>query len=208
MPAALSSCADAARANPALADVLDAALPQTQCRRCGFADCRGYAEAIAAGEADIDRCPPGGAEGIARLAQLTGLPARPLDPACGQERPRAVAAIDEAGCIGCTLCIKACPVDCIVGAPSLMHSVIEADCNGCELCLSACPVDCIAMRPASGARTGWAAWSAAQAQRSRARYLAHRERVERDRREHDARMAARIAARMAAPGTGTGGARR
>ncbi len=128
-----------------LAQALDAALPQTQCTRCGYADCRAYAEAMAGGAADINRCPPGGAQGIVRLAALTGRPATPLDAACGQEGPRALAVIDEGWCIGCTLCIKACPVDCIVGAAKQMHTVIDDLCTGCELCVPVCPVDCIAM---------------------------------------------------------------
>ncbi|MDP3084513.1 MAG: RnfABCDGE type electron transport complex subunit B, partial [Rubrivivax sp.] len=128
-----------------LSAALDAALPQTQCTRCGYPDCRGYAQAIASGEAAINRCPPGGAEGIARLATISGQPPLPLDPSCGAEGARALAVIDEAWCIGCTLCIKACPVDCIVGASKLMHTVIDDLCTGCELCVPACPVDCIAM---------------------------------------------------------------
>lgn len=159
-----------------LADAIDAALPQTQCTRCGYPDCRGYAEAIAGGAADIDRCPPGGAEGVRRLAALTGRPVRPLDPACGVEAPRRAAVIDEAWCIGCTLCLQACPVDCIVGGPKSMHTVIGPACTGCELCLPACPVDCIALVPASGSASGWSAWSAAQAEQARARYAGHRTR--------------------------------
>lgn len=153
-----------------LAARLDAALPQTQCTRCGYPDCRSYAQAIAEGQADIHQCPPGGAEGIARLAALTGRPARPLDPDCGLEGPRSVAVIDEDWCIGCTLCLDACPTDAIVGASKRMHQVIEAHCTGCELCLPVCPVDCIALENASGERTGWAAWSAAQANAAQQRY--------------------------------------
>ncbi len=179
---------------PALArqiDRLDAALPQTQCTRCGYPDCRGYAVAIASGQADIDRCPPGGAEGIARLADLTGRSQRPLDPACGQEGPRRLAVIDEDWCIGCTLCIDACPVDCIVGASKAMHTVIEAECTGCELCIAVCPVDCIALVDATPGRSGWQAWSPEQARSSRERYRWHRERTERDRLEREQRLAAR-----------------
>ncbi len=55
----------------------------------------------------------------------------------------ALAVIDEQRCIGCTLCIQACPVDAIVGAAKLMHTVITAACTGCELCVPPCPVDCI-----------------------------------------------------------------
>ena len=131
-------------ASGTLVETLLDALPQTQCTRCGYADCRGYAEAIAGGEAEINRCPPGGAEGVARLARLSGRPVVPLDPACGSEGPRRLALIDEAACIGCALCLKACPVDAIVGAAKRMHTVIDELCTGCELCVPACPVDCIA----------------------------------------------------------------
>ena len=180
-----------------LVDAIDEVLPQTQCTRCGYPDCRRYAEAIAAGEAAINRCPPGGAEGIARLAAVTGQAALPLDPAHGTEGPRAVAVIDEAWCIGCTLCIKACPVDCIVGASKVMHTVIEAQCTGCELCVPACPVDCIAMNVVTPGATGWDAWSAGQADAARERYRFHVARVERDRRENDERLAAKAAAKLA-----------
>ncbi len=181
----------------ALAAALDAALPQTQCTRCGYPDCRAYAQAMAAGEADINRCPPGGAEGVQRLAALVGRPPPPLDSTRGREGPRALAVIDEAWCIGCTLCIKACPVDCIVGASKRMHTVIDAQCTGCELCVPACPVDCIAMVPVTGERTGWQAWSPAQAEEARERYAFHRWRIERDRRENDERLAAKAAAKLA-----------
>jgi electron transport complex protein RnfB len=179
-----------------LADRVDAQLPQTQCTRCGFADCRAYADAIASSEADIDRCPPGGAAGIARLAAVTGRAPVPLNSRYGVEGPLRVARIDEQWCIGCTLCIKACPVDCIVGTRKQMHSVIEPLCTGCELCLPACPVDCIVLVNASGDRTGWAAWSPEQADRSRARYHARCDRLERDRREHDERLLAKARAKL------------
>ena len=178
-------------------EALDGALPQTQCTRCGYADCRAYAQAMAQGEAAINRCPPGGAEGIVRLSQITNLPVQALDPACGHEGPRALAVIDEAWCIGCTLCIKACPVDCIVGASKRMHTVIDEQCTGCKLCVPACPVDCIAMLPITDPHTGWQAWSPALAEASRERYDFHRLRTERDRRENDERLAARAAARLA-----------
>jgi electron transport complex protein RnfB len=181
----------------ALADRLDAALPQTQCTRCGYPDCRRYAEAIATGEAAINQCPPGGAEGIERLAAVTGRAVMALNPANGHEGPRKLAIIDEAWCIGCTLCIKACPVDCIVGAPKLMHTVIEPLCTGCELCIPVCPVDCISLEDATPAQSGWAAWSAPQADEARARYAARTARLEREERENDQRLAAKASAKLA-----------
>lgn len=180
-----------------LAERIDAALPQTQCTRCGYPDCRRYAEAVAAGEAEINQCPPGGAEGVARLAAITGRPALPLDPDKGVEATRGVAVIDEAWCIGCTLCIKACPVDCIVGAAKKMHTVIEAECTGCELCLPACPVDCIAMAPVTGESSGWSAWSSAQAAQARERYAFRQRRLAREKRENDERLAAKAAHKLA-----------
>ena len=165
-----------------------AALPQTQCQRCGYPDCAAYAQAIADGQAAIIQCPPGGAEGVQRLAALTGQPALPLNPEHGAEGPRHVAWIDEAWCIGCTLCIKACPVDCIVGGNKRMHTVIEAQCTGCELCIPACPVDCIALENVTGTRTGWAAWSAADADSARERYEFTSCRRKRDEAEHTKRL--------------------
>ena len=160
-----------------IAAQIDAALPQTQCTRCGYPDCAAYAQAIAYDAAPINQCPPGGAQGVARLAAITGRPALPLSAVHGLESPRAVAVIDEAWCIGCTLCIKACPTDAIVGSNKMMHTVIEPYCTGCELCIPVCPVDCIALENVSGAATGWAAWPIAQAQQARQRYAAHRERI-------------------------------
>ncbi|HEY3520932.1 MAG TPA: electron transport complex subunit RsxB [Rhodanobacteraceae bacterium] len=132
----------------ALIDSIDALLPQTQCARCGYPACRPYAEAIARGEAPINRCPPGGDAGIRALAALTGQPMQALDPGCGEEMPARVAIIDEDICIGCTKCIQACPVDAIVGATKMMHTIIPQRCTGCELCIPPCPVDCIALVPA------------------------------------------------------------
>jgi electron transport complex protein RnfB len=126
-------------------DQIDAVLPQTQCGQCGYPGCRPYAEAIAADEADINQCPPGGEAGIRALADLLGREPKPLNPENGEEKPRTVAVIDEQACIGCTLCIQACPVDAIVGAAKLMHTVIADECTGCDLCLPPCPVDCIEM---------------------------------------------------------------
>ena len=158
---------------PSLADRIDSALPQTQCRRCGYADCRAYAVAISLNEADVNRCPPGGQEGVRRLAAITGRAAIPLDPNCGLEGPLMRARIDESACIGCALCLKACPVDSILGAPKRMHTVMTTECTGCALCIPVCPVDCITLRAENAATTGWDAWSAAQAQAAQARYRAH-----------------------------------
>ena len=180
-----------------MAAQLDAALPQTQCTRCGYPDCHAYAQAIAHEGVAINRCPPGGAEGINRLAALSRRAPQPLDAERGHEGPRALAVIDEAWCIGCTLCIKACPVDCIVGAPKLMHTVIDALCTGCELCVPVCPVDCIAMTPVTAPLTGWQAWSAPQADEARARYGFHRLRVERDQRDNEERLVAKAQAKLA-----------
>jgi Na+-translocating ferredoxin:NAD+ oxidoreductase subunit B len=167
---------------------LHAALPQTQCTRCGYPDCAAYAQAIADGEAQINQCPPGGAEGIARLAHITGRPVLPLNPDNGVEAPRTVAVIDENWCIGCTLCLDACPTDAILGGNKRMHTVIERYCTGCELCVPVCPVDCIALENASGERTGWNAWSEAEAQQALARYEARKARKEREEVEHAERM--------------------
>ena len=164
-----------------LARRLDALLPQTQCTKCGFDGCRPYAEAIASGDAGINQCPPGGDEGVARLARLLGREAVPLNPANGAYRPPQVAVIDEAECIGCTKCIQACPVDAIVGASRLMHTVIASWCTGCELCIPPCPVDCIALVPTPD-------WPPADL--SRERHERRARRLERDTAERDARLAA------------------
>ena len=136
-------------------DRIDAILPQTQCGQCNYPGCRPYAKAIAAGEAPINQCPPGGEAGIRALADLLGVEPLPLNPEFGEEKARTVAVIDEAACIGCTLCIQACPVDAILGAPKLMHTVIEAECTGCDLCLPPCPVDCITMVPRPATTIAW-----------------------------------------------------
>jgi electron transport complex protein RnfB len=133
--------------SPYVVDEIDALLPQTQCTKCGYAGCRPYAEAIERGEAGIDQCPPGGAQGIVKLATLLQRPVQPLNPRYGVEQPRAAALIREDLCIGCTLCIQACPVDAIVGAAKQMHTILLAVCTGCELCLPPCPVDCIDILP-------------------------------------------------------------
>jgi len=177
-----------AAASPPLALRIDRLLPQTQCTRCGYPACRPYADAIAAGAADINRCPPGGDATIAALAALTGRRVVALDPACGEEAPLRVARIDEAACIGCTLCIAACPVDAIVGARLRMHTVLASQCTGCALCLPPCPVDCIEMAPAGRA------WTRDDADEARARFESRTARVARKE-----RLAERTAAAAATP---------
>ena len=160
-----------------LSDRLLAALPQTQCTRCGYPDCAQYAKAIAQGDAEINQCPPGGQAGIERLAAITGRPIVSLNPANGLEAPRQVAWIDESWCIGCTLCLPVCPTDAIFGSNKHMHTVIEEHCTGCGLCLPVCPVDCIEMENITGDFTGWQAWSEKEADHARDRYAAHRSRL-------------------------------
>jgi len=172
----------------ALVEQIDALLPQTQCTKCGYPACRPYAEAIARGEAEINQCPPGGDDGVRKLAALLDRKYQPLNPRNGVEQTHRVAIIDEARCIGCTLCIQACPVDAIVGAPKLMHTVVTELCSGCDLCLPPCPVDCIAMVPATGAD---ALWDQARADAARERFELRGARLERERRERAERMAAR-----------------
>jgi electron transport complex protein RnfB len=171
-----------------LAERIDALLPQTQCTKCGYPACRPYAEAIAGGEAEINQCPPGGDATIRGLAGLLGREVRPLNPRNGTEQPRRVAIIDEARCIGCTLCIQACPVDAIVGAAKLMHTVVTELCTGCDLCVLPCPVDCIDMVPATGAD---ATWDRARADAARERFEQRGARLEREQRERAERLAAR-----------------
>jgi electron transport complex protein RnfB len=201
---------------PSLADRIDAALPQTQCTRCGFAACRPYAAALAAGTSDINRCPPGGERVIKVLAALTGRAAKPLDPECGAQAPLLVAVIDEAACIGCTLCIQACPVDAILGAQKRMHTVLPSLCSGCELCVAPCPVDCISLQAAG--RT----WTDADADLARTRFAGRAARLGRhecvarrsvpacagahsptDRERRQAAVAAALARARARRGTGT-----
>jgi electron transport complex protein RnfB len=166
-------------------EAIDALLPQTQCRQCGYPGCRPYAIAIAAGRAGINQCPPGGEETINALAQLLDIPVEPLDPAFGVAKPPLVALIDEMTCIGCTLCIQACPVDAIAGAPRLMHTVIAAECTGCALCIAPCPVDCIAM-----VTTAHVISRQERAAHARGRYLARCSRLQRDKTEREAKLAA------------------
>jgi electron transport complex protein RnfB len=160
-----------------LSERIDALLPQTQCTRCGYDGCRPYAEALSRGEADINRCPPGGEATVAALAALTERPAKPLDHAVGPHRPLELAVVDEARCIGCTLCIEACPVDAIIGAPKRMHVVLRALCSGCGLCVAPCPVDCIEMVDAGRAWGAEDANAARERHRARAIRLARGERV-------------------------------
>ncbi|MBX3679776.1 electron transport complex subunit RsxB [Cognatazoarcus halotolerans] len=138
-----------------LVEKIDSILPQTQCGQCGFPGCRPYADAIAQGEADINQCPPGGDEGVRKLADLLGREYKPLNEEHGVEKPKSVAFIDEQTCIGCTLCIQACPVDAIVGAAKQMHTIVASECTGCELCLAPCPVDCISMEPIAETVENW-----------------------------------------------------
>ena len=184
-------------AQEALTAKVLAVLPQTQCTRCGYPDCAAYAQAIAQGDAPINQCPPGGAEGVQRLAALTGHPVQALNPVFGTEGPRHVVWIDEAWCIGCTLCVKACPVDCIVGGNKRMHTVIEEQCTGCELCLPVCPVDCMALENVTGERTGWQAWSTDQAGDARRRYEMTSSRRLRSEREQSERLEAKAKDKLA-----------
>ena len=176
---------------------LNNALPQTQCTRCGYPDCASYAQAMAEGQAPINQCPPGGQAGIERLAAISGQLVLPLNSEHGIEGPRHVAIIDEAWCIGCTLCIKACPTDAILGANKLMHTVIEPWCTGCELCIPVCPVDCIALENVTGTNTGWAAWSAEQADTARGRYTSRQQRLVREEAEHQKQLQAKAEHKLA-----------
>lgn len=186
--------------NEGLARQINDALPQTQCTRCGYPDCQAYAQAIAQEGVPINQCPPGGAEGIRRLARITGQPLLPLNPTHGTEGPRVVVWIDETWCIGCTLCIKACPVDAITGSNKRMHTVIERVCTGCELCLPVCPVDCMHTYPAPASHetlpTGWDAWSPSQALEARKRYEFRSTRLMREEREHQKSLEAKAAMKL------------
>jgi electron transport complex protein RnfB len=189
-----------------LADRLEDILPQTQCTKCSYPDCRAYAQAMATGEALPNRCPPGGVEGILRLSAIL-TPIFPqdafelhpsIDLECGIERPRPVAFIDPKTCIGCTLCIQACPVDAIVGASKQMHVVLSDWCTGCDLCIPPCPVDCITMQDVTDQKTGWDAWSAELADAARTRYATRNVRLDREQRDNDERLAKKAAAKLVA----------
>lgn len=182
-------------ASKPLTDRIDAVLPQTQCGQCGYLGCRPYAEALAAGKADINQCPPGGDKGIRVLARLLNQVPKPLDISRGRYKPRAQAVIDESTCIGCTLCIQSCPVDAIVGAAKRMHTVIAAECTGCELCLPPCPVNCIEMVPVAVDTWHWPYLESPQKQIrrraniARSRFEARQRRLEKERLVHEARLA-------------------
>ena len=158
---------------------IDALLPQTQCTKCGYPSCLDYARGIAEGASDINRCPPGGMHSINALADLLGTPPQPLDPSCGQSDGWIYARITEAQCIGCTLCIAACPVDAIVGSGKLMHTIIQTECTGCELCLPPCPVDCITLAPCApfDGPSPWPDLAPEKAERARVRIANRKERL-------------------------------
>jgi electron transport complex protein RnfB len=195
-----------------LCNQLDDVLPQTQCTKCGYPDCRSYAAAMADEGALPNRCPPGGAEGIKRLSSILMRSGRQLpphlqlEPECGIERPRPVALIDPKTCIGCTLCIQACPVDAIVGASKQMHVVLTEWCTGCDLCVPPCPVDCISMVSVTESQTGWDAWTAEQADLSRARYHRREDRLEREERDNNLRLSKKAEAKLKALNEAVGGA--
>lgn len=194
----MSVTAGTSAACASLADRIENVLPQTQCTKCGYAACRPYAEAIAVGAANYNQCPPGGQDGIARIAAVLRKPVIFLNVEHGRERERPVARIDETRCIGCTLCIQACPVDAILGAAKQMHVILPDLCTGCDLCVPACPVDCIDMLPVTVGRTGWDAWSQPAADGARDRHDFRSARLLRERQENDARLAAKAAAKLAA----------
>ncbi|MBV6271395.1 electron transport complex subunit RsxB [Alcaligenaceae bacterium CGII-47] len=177
-----------------LTDSIDALLPQTQCTQCGYDGCRPYAQALASGQAAINRCPPGGKPVIRALAELLNTPVLDLDPSCGIHQPFKIALIDEEHCIGCTLCIQACPVDAIIGANQLMHTVLTDQCTGCERCVAPCPVDCITMVP-----TG-RDWTLEDAQRGRTHFNQRNTRLQR-RHEETAGPVARTLANKPAVST-------
>ena len=172
-----------------LFDRLFAALPQTQCTKCGYPDCKAYATAMANAEALHNQCPPGGQEGVLRLAKILSKESLTLNPANGDERPRPLAVIESKACIGCTLCIQACPVDAIVGASKQMHVVLKDWCTGCDLCIPPCPVDCITMISVTGDKTGWDAWTKDQANLAKDRYETRQKRLDREELDNTKRLA-------------------
>ena len=197
---------------------IDAILPQTQCRQCGFPGCEPYATAMAEGRAGINQCPPGGEQGIRKLAELLGVSPVPLNTTHGMTKPKAVAVIDEQVCIGCTLCILACPVDAIVGAAKQMHTVLAAECTGCELCIAPCPMDCISMMPPKQPVSSAGVESYASindlamhedekrkvADHARARYRFRLQRLEREKQEQEERLAQKAGVGRSVSGFSTG----
>ncbi|GBE48288.1 electron transport complex protein rnfB [bacterium BMS3Bbin12] len=179
-----------------LAECIDDRLPQTQCRRCGYPACRPYADAVARGEAEFNRCAPGGERTLRALARLLGRTPRPRAPEVGRAPPGRVALIDESACIGCALCLQACPVDAILGAPRHLHTVLRHECTGCELCLPPCPVDCIVLVPERHPR---AHDERRAAHRARERYRRHCERLAREQAERTARRVERAGAASTSP---------
>ena len=186
-----------------LAEQINQILPQTQCTRCGYPACKAYAEAIAAGEADINRCPPGGSHGIEALAKLSGRSVKALDPNCGEEQSLRFASILEDDCIGCTKCILACPVDAILGGPQRLHVVITERCTGCELCLPPCPVDCITMQPWQVEKV----WSKADADAARRRFENRSLRLQRRQQEGLRHQLEKAASKLASDAASTPRAR-
>ncbi|BCG49706.1 electron transport complex subunit RsxB [Candidatus Profftella armatura (Diaphorina cf. continua)] len=166
------------------ADNIENLLPQTQCTKCGYPGCRQYAEAIANGSANYNQCPPGGRQGIIKLAKYLNKPIIPLNPINGNEKSRFCAVIQEKKCIGCTLCIQSCPVDAIIGAAKHMHTIFSKLCTGCDLCIKKCPVNCIFMIEVTPGRTGWDAWSQKQADNARKRYYFRKKRIFREKKEN------------------------
>lgn len=182
--------------NDILIQDIDAILPQTQCTQCGFPDCKSYATAIAKDDADINQCPPGDQAGVRQLAALLGVEDKPLDLSYGVPKQKVVALIDEDLCIGCTFCIRACPVDAIAGAAKQMHTVITAECTGCELCVAPCPMDCIQMLPVQAEVNDVAKLNAANLARERHQFRLQR--LDRDKREQAARFNKKASAKQVA----------
>lgn len=172
-----------------LIERIDAILPQTQCQQCGFTGCKPYAVAIAEGRADINQCPPGGDDGIYQLAKLLGVKPKPLNTSHGIPKPKATAFIDESNCIGCTFCIRVCPVDAIAGAAKQMHTVITAECTGCELCIAPCPMDCIRMIPVQKTNVPNQHAKKEAADRARARYQFRLQRLAHEKQKQTEKLA-------------------